>query len=115
MRSEVKWHGGVGLKGCVWKKMGVPPFFTLTRSPPPRVRQLFVWRSRSLVQALDHAPLHPNSINFTRAAGYICLERADLGIQTGPLDVIGPDIKISCWFSSCIIVAGVACCTFISF
>lgn len=66
MRSEVKWHRGVGVKKSVWKKRGVPSP-SLTRCPLPCTRQLFVWRSRSLVQALDHAPLHPNSINFTRA------------------------------------------------
>lgn len=56
MRSEVKWHHGVGVKGrgeCVEENGCARPL--------PCVRQLFVWRSRSLVQALDHAPLHPNS------------------------------------------------------
>lgn len=66
--GEVALRGGV--KGSVWKK-GVYP------CPPPPGRQLFVWRSRSLVQTLDHAPLHPNSRNFTGATLHICFGIAD--------------------------------------
>lgn len=75
VRGEVAPLGG-GEGECVEENECSLPL-TLTRCPLPCVRQLFVWRSRSLVQALDHAPLHPNSINFPRAAGYICFGTAD--------------------------------------
>lgn len=51
-----------GVNGSVWKEGVYPP---VSSSPEPR--QLFVWPSWSLVQTLDHAPLHPNSRNFPKA------------------------------------------------
>lgn len=97
MRSEVKWHCRVGWWG-VCGRQGCAP-----RYPLPWTRQLFVWPSRSLVQTLEHAPLHPNSRNFTGATHHICFGIAVWGIQTGSLQGIGLEIKISCWFSNCII------------
>lgn len=79
--GEVALRGG-GERECVEENGCALPLI-LTKSPLPCVRQLFVWRSRSLVQALDHAPLHPNGINFTGAAGRICFGTANGGIQTG--------------------------------
>lgn len=75
VRGEVAPRGG-GEGECV-EENGCALPLTLTRCPLLCVRQLFVWRSRSLVQALDHAPLHPNSRNFTGAAGCICFGTAD--------------------------------------
>lgn len=75
VRGEVAPRGG-GEEECVEEKGCAFPL-SLTRCPLPCVRQLFVWRSRSLVQALDHAPLHPNSINFAGAARYIRFGTAD--------------------------------------
>lgn len=112
-RSEVKWHCGVGWRGVCGRKGCALPL-TPTPCSLPWTRQLFVWRNRSLVQTLDHAPLHPNSINFTGATCYICFGIADWGIQTGSLDVISLEIKVSCWFSSCTIGAVNACGTLFS-
>lgn len=99
MRSEVKWHCGVGWRGVCGRKGCAP---RAPRAPLPWARQLFVWRSRSLVQTLDHAPLHPNSRNFTGATHHICFGIADWGIQTGSLEATRLEIRISCWFSSCV-------------
>lgn len=67
--GEVALRGGV--RGSVWKEGVCPP------CPLPWARQLFVWPSRSLVQTLDHAPLHPNSRNFTGATHHICFGISD--------------------------------------
>lgn len=113
MRSEVKWHCGVGWWGVCGRKGCAPP------CPLPLARQLFVWPSRSLVQTLDHAPLHPNSRNFTGATLHICFGIADWRTQTGSLEAIRLEIKISCWFSSNIIEVCTtqcfACCIPFSF
>lgn len=94
--GEVARRGGV--MGSVWKEGVCPCRLPLL----PWSGQLFVWPSRSLVQTLDHAPLHPNSWNFTEATHHICFGIAYWRIQTGSLEVIRLEIKISCWFSGCV-------------
>lgn len=95
MRSEVKWHSGVGGSGGQRGEKGGAPH---SPSPPSllRARQLFVWPGWGLVHvAACSTTSQWRKFHWSR----ICFGIARLrDFGDGSLEAIGLEMKISCWF-----------------